>query len=463
MADYYLGSTKILRGRFALPRTGLWILDAVLDGTTAPEGAQTLMILGRTWQGTVAPGRAGAPYEQVRVRVVGGAGKLSTVIGPRDFGTVSWRTALEDALSAAGEQLGQTDDALLATSRWMRAQEPAAVQMRRLLEQLPGVTWRVSPSGAIDFVKESWPASGAAAVLLQDLPTESSQVLAPDDADLLPGQTFQDRRIDRVEYILEPDRFRAQIWYQTAEGSDNDRLKTSIEGIVEAALAKERVDFSAHYIATVKGQDGNKLHVQFEDPRLGYGSQIPLRTPYPGEQIRVQAGARVMVGWDGGRPSAPYALLWETGTLVSSELDASDHILRKVPEYTIEGRASVQHLRGLDALLPPLIVVRGDALGNNGVAILGAPPDDLLGSDLAFMLTCTANPGQAGKVAEITYGKEFSRKPRHVSITMASQPTPTFHGGLFFYDYQQSSRSKLVIGISGVPVGSFKLSIGVIE
>lgn len=97
----------------------------------------------------------------------------------------------------------------------------------------------------------------------------------------------------------------------------SDRLKASVEAIVEAIVGR-RVDRSALYPARVVAQaaDGT-LEVMLDDTRFASMTKVRLRTFAPEVSIEVQPGARVLVGWEGGRPDSPYASLWESdGSLV---------------------------------------------------------------------------------------------------------------------------------------------------
>jgi hypothetical protein len=74
-----------------------------------------------------------------------------------------------------------------------------------------------------------------------------------------------------------------------------------------------RVDHLALYPCRVVAQraDGT-LDLQAEDPRVGSPASIPYRT-LRGLSVEVSAGARVLLGFEGGDPSRPVALLWELG------------------------------------------------------------------------------------------------------------------------------------------------------
>lgn len=95
----------------------------------------------------------------------------------------------------------------------------------------------------------------------------------------------------------------------------SDRLKESFEAIIEAVLGR-RVDRTALYPARVVAQaaDGT-LEVMVDDERFSSMTKIPIRTPFPETSVKVQPGARALIGWEGADPAAPYASLWQSGSL----------------------------------------------------------------------------------------------------------------------------------------------------
>jgi hypothetical protein len=101
-----------------------------------------------------------------------------------------------------------------------------------------------------------------------------------------------------------------------------DRLKEALVGVVESILvelADRRVDYRALYPGkVVKQASDGTLEVRPDDERLGSSiTKVPIRTPAPDIVITVQPGARVLVGFEAGKPSEPYASLWQSGAIVS--------------------------------------------------------------------------------------------------------------------------------------------------
>jgi hypothetical protein len=93
-----------------------------------------------------------------------------------------------------------------------------------------------------------------------------------------------------------------------------DRLKDSLAAVVDA-MAKP-IDYLALYPAKVVADNGdNTLELVPDDARLPAPSRVPMRLGLPGVTIKVATGSRVLLGFEGGSPSHPVALLWELSTL----------------------------------------------------------------------------------------------------------------------------------------------------
>lgn len=127
-----------------------------------------------------------------------------------------------------------------------------------------------------------------------------------------------------------------------------------------AALTR-RVDHLALYPCTVVAQraDGT-LDLRAEDARLGSPASIPYRT-LRGLSVEVAVGARVLLGFEGGDPSRPVALLWELG----------DATVVRVNGGTVE------------------VARKGDATNTGTVAVVAAPP---AGVPPLVTLTLTLTP-----------------------------------------------------------------------
>lgn len=113
-----------------------------------------------------------------------------------------------------------------------------------------------------------------------------------------------------------------------------DRILDAIRRIVRPLLA--RVDYLALYPAKIVQQTGDgTLEVTPDDARMPGMTRVPLRTFIPGVEVRVKQGARVLVGFEGGDPTRPYAQLFESGALDSLKITAEGNVDLRAKTVTL--------------------------------------------------------------------------------------------------------------------------------
>lgn len=96
-----------------------------------------------------------------------------------------------------------------------------------------------------------------------------------------------------------------------------ERLKKSLRVLVREA----RIDYLALYPARVLLDHGNmQLDLEPDDARLPLLVRVPLRVFLPGAYVKVQAGSRVLLGFEAGDPAKPVAYLWEAGGTIIVEV-----------------------------------------------------------------------------------------------------------------------------------------------
>lgn len=94
-----------------------------------------------------------------------------------------------------------------------------------------------------------------------------------------------------------------------------DRLRDAFRRAVRSALSS--VDYYALYRARVVSQSGQKVDLTPDDKRLPGLQNVRLRHGVPGLEVTVIPGCYVLLGWDNGDPSAPFASLWDGGESVT--------------------------------------------------------------------------------------------------------------------------------------------------
>lgn len=94
-----------------------------------------------------------------------------------------------------------------------------------------------------------------------------------------------------------------------------DRIKRALGDFVDAIMS--RVDYHALYPAKVVSQSGTLVDVVVDDTRFGSLTKVPIRTFAPDVVVTVSPNARVLIGFENGKPDQPYASLWQSGAIVS--------------------------------------------------------------------------------------------------------------------------------------------------
>ena len=97
--------------------------------------------------------------------------------------------------------------------------------------------------------------------------------------------------------------------------------------------------YHALYACTVESQaaDGS-LDLTPDDEELrGTGMQaVPIRHGLPGVRVKVKRGARLLVGFEAGDPTRPFASLWEPGAIEEISIDGGDQpVTRKGDPVTV--------------------------------------------------------------------------------------------------------------------------------
>lgn len=385
MSHTTLSGFEVLDGHVSLPRHGVWHADLVLDdteGQTLPTAVTLQVGDSLSLVGTVV--RGGEWQGRRSVRVVGGAGGLSTELTGRWYAGAPFRLPIRDTLEEAGEKLSTTssDDVLdvTATPGWSRTGGPACDALHRLVGDA-GATWRVLPDGTVWVGTETWPNASPIDdnVITADAPTSGRLSFATERPTLLPGQTLNGRRVSYVELAITSDRIRVEAWIEVDGATVTDRIKRGLRAIIDSVVGP-RLDYLAAYPARVVNQlaDG-RVECVTDDARIGSIGPMPIRLGIPGASVRVEPGARAYVSFDGGNPKAPFLASFEAGSLKELLLTADTEVSVQAPTIKIGGgnlpAARQGDLVMIGGGLPPLSgPPHGTiALAATGPMVSGAP------------------------------------------------------------------------------------------
>lgn len=217
MSDWTFNGFGVLRAQLVVPLTGRWVADLEVDATEPITGRVTLTIGGVSWLGNVL--RGGVEADTWSGRVVGGAGGLDRPVVARSWqGLQPARGLVTELLTEVGEVLSVSSSADVDANlpRWSRIDGPAHHALADLALAV-GARWRMLPEGEVWIGVETWPEltlpEDAPAELLATDPRAGTSTLAFVGSYILPGQTFQGRRVGGVTYRLDDQRDRAVVWW----------------------------------------------------------------------------------------------------------------------------------------------------------------------------------------------------------------------------------------------------------
>lgn len=174
-----------------------------------------------------------------------------------------------------------------------------------------------------------------------------------------------------------------------------DRLKRELTQFVERLLVPTR--FHRLYPGRVVSQTGNVVDVVLDDPTMVV-PPVVLRHGLPGWHVEVPAGTRVMVGFDNGDPSKPFAALWEPTTdATMNRHNGGTRRVARVDDTTGNGSLTVAAVPvPLPVPTSSLVITYTPPSGAPTViTVLGLPPGvTVVGGPAALVGTITS--GKAG-------------------------------------------------------------------
>lgn len=112
--------------------------------------------------------------------------------------------------------------------------------------------------------------------------------------------------------------------------SDVDRVKSGLVSFIRRTLGAfiiNRVDYLAVYSCKVISQNGDgSLDLVADDNRVGTFTHVPIRYGVPGISVTVPAGSRCYLTFGNGDPSKPIVVDWESGTILTTNINCSGTI-----------------------------------------------------------------------------------------------------------------------------------------
>lgn len=324
-----IGGRAVLELDLAMPRSRAWVATGEVEGTEPLSGRVEFVDDGATvFSGTVLDSQSyGA---RTGFRIVGGAGGLSTVVRAQSYRQAPASLPILDILQQAGDELSG-DAPADSGLEWATGAWEASRALDDLAEHL-GIAWWVEPLGGVRFGHRVGRAVASSEYEIESEDTRGRVVtLAPAagyEWGFAPGDTIGSRTLSSVRYLLGASALRVECRYSATD------LASLIEAIVLRHVRK--LDYLALYPATVHSQDGDgNLQVFPDDQRIPGIVGVPIRRPFPGSEVSVSSGARVLLGFEGGDPSKPYALGWGGDGLVSVDVGGTRPFARVGDPVTV--------------------------------------------------------------------------------------------------------------------------------
>jgi len=310
----------ILNAVITEPRVGGWNVELDVDSDEAFSGPVTITVDGVQWKGAAVRGDTYAG--RTHARMVGGAGKLATVLDAKHYINPTLYTVLADIAMGAGETLSENCDPALRSrvvSRYVRTRSSAGLQLKELAEQA-GMSWRVLRDGTVWVGNPDWERVTPQYDETDKAPSIGLMVIAPDAPSVEPGKTFAGKRVSRVVTRVAAAGLRQEITFDDGDGSSQySRGVADVVAVVEAIVGP-RFDYSRMYACRVVNQAGDgTLELLPDHPKVrGTGTtHVPIRHGIPGVNVKVPAGGRVLLFWEDGDRTKPAAALWPDGSSVT--------------------------------------------------------------------------------------------------------------------------------------------------
>ena len=272
---------------------GAWVADII--SADAPTGSFELDE--RTWSGTVIPTGYVQDGSRYMARIVGGKGKLSTLIPFKNYaGGFSLAYIAREIIAAGGEVAG-TVTAPARVSYYER-QNGTVGQCLSALCDAGGLTWWVARDGSINVAATRSTVSAIDTEKAHQVGADADggttyDVVTADDVQ--PGMLANGKSVRAIYWRLSSKSLHAECMPVQPSIPDT-RGASFYQKTYSAKVEQQHADGSVDVIANGAFKLAN----------------VPLLVGVVG-RVTLQPGELVTVGWLGGSPSAPYAVPAQAG------------------------------------------------------------------------------------------------------------------------------------------------------
>lgn len=293
----------VFAARITDPERGAWFGGLELAAESIDDGAEVVL---RSYDGaleltgTVLRGKLVA--DRFLAQVVGGHGALEETVTPMGYRSTTAQIVAASICGEVGEVLAPSEHLGVVLASWTRRGGKAKSALDELSRKL-GVPWRIDGQGRVLFAPIAYDdADDETAVELDRNDDRGELLLGVETPRLRAGHTIRGVRARTVVHYLDATRVETKVLFGAV-----DRVRGAVDRLVDRATT--RIDLLARYEARVVRQSAvdDSLEVIPTDTRIPPLSDVPLRVPFPGARVLVTAGSKVLIGWDGGDATKPYA------------------------------------------------------------------------------------------------------------------------------------------------------------
>ena len=295
-----------------------WLADVTLDipdDQDPPTGTFVMNLEGVEFRGTIQPERTGRYGGYTHIRVVGGAGGLTTELAAKNYsaGVITVRTVLNDILRECGEALSPDAKDPTLDKQLPNYQRPQGLARDHLtiLGGLLGINWRVLRDGTIWVGVEGWPEQEIDDPVVEEHHGDGFMVSAPQQPVTFPGTVIRGQRIEQVVHRMDRNGLRSEHHARS--------VRSAVRKFHDEVHRK--IDYTKRYPCKVVTQNADgTVDVLPDDAELrGHGlGHCAIYVGLPGTVLKVPQGAECLVAFAAGDPTRAYVDAWRMGTPFSS-------------------------------------------------------------------------------------------------------------------------------------------------
>jgi hypothetical protein len=346
VSELLVNGRAVLSATIESPREGAWSAEIVVDSQDVFSGlieitdsSSVVLLKGRVLRSDSLHGFA-------QVSITGGAGRLGLSPPPRYYRDVSAITILRDIARETESVLAELGPAFeVRIPGWIRNGEQGAVAaIKHLIRYLKTYTtltelvWRTRYDGALWVGTDQWldVIAPDIQVFARRLSRGELEVSASTVAELLalePGTVFEGVDISSIRIEVRESSVSAVVRTHNQARKKGEGLIESLEKIAREATV-ERPLYAMHPARIVAQHSSSDIDVELLDSSMPAITRVKLIAPFPSGKVFFSAAdvsaraVTVLVGFEGGDASRPYAVPWSTqqGTLDRVEINASTAI-----------------------------------------------------------------------------------------------------------------------------------------